>query len=116
MPIQPSKLLLIASVVGILSLVPVQMPGQTTAPSSQAKDWKNRAEYDLFDAITNDGNPRTKLEKLQQWGLKYPESVPPADLTSRLQPAGPVAPAERPQNAASQVRVSRGKDEIDGSS
>jgi tetratricopeptide (TPR) repeat protein len=74
MPIQPSKLLLIASVVAMLSLVPVKMLGQTDASSSQAKNWKDRAEYDLFDVITKDSNPRTKLEKLQQWELQYPNT------------------------------------------
>jgi tetratricopeptide (TPR) repeat protein len=50
--------------------------GQATAPSSSApqKNWKDRAEYDLFDAITKDNNPKTKLEKLQQWVKQYPQT------------------------------------------
>jgi tetratricopeptide (TPR) repeat protein len=52
------------------------MFGQATAPSSSApqKNWKDRAEYDLFDAITKDNNPKTKLEKLQQWVKQYPQT------------------------------------------
>jgi len=52
------------------------MRGQATAPSSSApqKNWKDRAEYDLFDAITKDTNPKTKLEKLQQWLKQYPQT------------------------------------------
>jgi tetratricopeptide (TPR) repeat protein len=52
------------------------MCGQATSPSSSApqKNWKDRAEYDLFDAITKDNNPKTKLEKLQQWVKQYPQT------------------------------------------
>ncbi|HEX5230127.1 MAG TPA: hypothetical protein VFW44_20585 [Bryobacteraceae bacterium] len=51
------------------------MFGQAAAaPSSTApqKNWKDRAEYDLYDSITKDTNPKTRLEKLQQWEMKYP--------------------------------------------
>jgi tetratricopeptide (TPR) repeat protein len=50
--------------------------GQATPPSSSApqKNWKDRAEYDLFDAIAKDTNPKTKIEKLQQWVKQYPQT------------------------------------------
>ena len=35
------------------------------------KNWKDRAEFDLYDSITKDNNPKTKLEKLNQWKQKY---------------------------------------------
>ena len=59
-----------------LCLIPVEVRAQATAPSSSApqKNWKDRAEYDLFDAITKDTNPKTKLEKLQQWVKQYPQT------------------------------------------
>ena len=49
---------------------------QGSAPASDAKQpqWKDRAEYDLYDAITKDSNPKTKLEKLQQWEKQYPST------------------------------------------
>jgi tetratricopeptide (TPR) repeat protein len=58
----------------MLGPVPARMFGQAAAPSSAApqKNWKDRAEYDLFDSITKDTNPKTKLEKLQQWEKQYP--------------------------------------------
>jgi tetratricopeptide (TPR) repeat protein len=64
------------AIAGAFSLAPVRMFGQATAPSSSApqKNWKDRAEYDLFDAITKDSTPRTKLEKLQQWVKQYPQT------------------------------------------
>ena len=58
----------------MLGPVPARMFGQAAAPSSAApqKNWKDRAEYDLFDSITKDTNPKTRLEKLQQWEKQYP--------------------------------------------
>ena len=60
----------------MLGPVPARMFGQAAAPSSATpqKNWKDRAEYDLFDSITKDNNPKTKLEKLQQWETQYPMS------------------------------------------
>jgi tetratricopeptide (TPR) repeat protein len=58
----------------MLGPVPARMLGQAAAPSSAApqKNWKDRMEYDLFDSITKDTNPKTKLEKLQAWEKQYP--------------------------------------------
>jgi tetratricopeptide (TPR) repeat protein len=58
-----------------LGPVPVRMFGQAAAaPASTEpqKNWKDRAEYDLYDSITKDTNPKTRLEKLQQWEKQYP--------------------------------------------
>ena len=38
------------------------------------KNWKDQAEFDLYDSILKDNNPKTKLEKLNQWKQKYPAS------------------------------------------
>jgi tetratricopeptide (TPR) repeat protein len=58
----------------MLGPVPARMFGQAAAPSSAApqKNWKDRAEYDLYVAIGQDQNPKTRLEKLQQWEKQYP--------------------------------------------
>ncbi len=74
MSVQSSKFLLALALTGMLGPVPARMFGQAAAPSSAApqKNWKDRAEYDLFDSITKDTNPKTRLEKLQQWEKQYP--------------------------------------------
>ncbi len=75
MSVQSSKFLLTIALIGMLGPVPARMFGQAAAaPSSAApqKYWKDRMEYDLFDSITKDNNPKTKLEKLQQWEKQYP--------------------------------------------
>jgi len=61
---------------GMLSVAPVRTMAQGSAPASDEKQpqWKDRAEYDLYDAITKDTNPKTKLEKLQQWEKQYPST------------------------------------------
>ncbi len=52
------------------------MLGQAAAPSSSTPQpqWKDRAEYDLYNSIGQDQNPKTRLEKLQEWEMKYPKT------------------------------------------
>jgi hypothetical protein len=47
---------------------------QTLAFAQQQKQWKDREEYDLYQAILSDQNPNSKLDKLKQWATKYPDS------------------------------------------
>ncbi len=71
-----SRLSLTIAMAGVLFLGSAQMFAQAQAPATQTpqKNWKDRAEYDLFDAITKDTNAKTKLEKLQQWEKGYPST------------------------------------------
>lgn len=52
------------------------MFGQAAAPSSSTPQpqWKDRGEYDLYVSIGQDQNPKTRLEKLQEWAMKYPKT------------------------------------------
>ncbi len=75
MSVQTSnKILLAIALTGLLGPAPARMFGQAQAPSSAApqKNWKDRAEYDLYVSIGQDTNPKTRLEKLQQWEKQYP--------------------------------------------
>jgi len=74
--LQPSRILLAIAIVGMVGLAPMRMLGQAAAPSSSEpqKNWKDRAEYDLYDALSKDTNPKTRLEKLQQWEKQYPQT------------------------------------------
>jgi tetratricopeptide (TPR) repeat protein len=60
----------------MLGPLPGRMFGQAAAPSSATpqKNWKDRAEYDLYVSIGQDTNPKTRLEKLQQWEKSYPKT------------------------------------------
>ena len=70
---QRSKILLSISLIGMLCVPAMNMMAQGQAPASPApqKNWKDRAEFDLYDAITKDTNAKTRLEKLQQWQTQY---------------------------------------------
>lgn len=37
-------------------------------------NWKDRAEYDLYESITKDPNATTRLEKLDKWKSQYPNT------------------------------------------
>lgn len=51
----------------VLCLGGVILFGQANQPQ-----WKDRAEYDLFELIRKEQNPQAKLQLLQQWEQKYP--------------------------------------------
>ena len=75
MSVQSSKFLLTLALTGILGQAPVRMFAQAAAaPASAApqKNWKDRAEYDLYVSIGQDQNAKTRLEKLLQWEKQYP--------------------------------------------
>jgi hypothetical protein len=42
------------------------------AAGAQAKNWKDRAEYDLYLKITQTADPKARLELLNTWQDKYP--------------------------------------------
>ena len=75
---QTSKYFLAVAFTGVLGLAPVRMLAQAPAAApaaAQGPQWKDQAEYNLFEAITKDSNPKTKLEKLQQWEKNYPQTA-----------------------------------------
>jgi tetratricopeptide (TPR) repeat protein len=72
MLIHSSRLLLIGAVAGILCL-PMQMPAQD-APAAGQPQCKDQQECDLYNSILQDSNPKTKIDKLQQWEKQYPDS------------------------------------------
>ncbi len=48
--------------------------GQVLLAQQGGPQWKDRAEYDLYDSIVKDGNAQTRLEKLEKWKKDYPET------------------------------------------
>src|SRR5262249_17812693 len=38
------------------------------------KEWKDRAEYDLYDGALKDLNANARLESLEKWRKQYPQS------------------------------------------
>lgn len=73
---QPYRLLLAIAIMCMIGVLPARMFAQAEAPAAGGAQpqWKDRAEYDLYDAISKDTNMKTRLEKLQQWDMKYPQT------------------------------------------
>ena len=64
------RLFSIGVTLGMLCL-PALMLGQDAPKGPQCKD---QQECDLYNSILGDNNPKTKLDKLQQWQKSYPDS------------------------------------------
>src|SRR5450432_3653486 len=66
MSLASSRLLIAVSVPGLFCLAPLRMSGQATP------QYQNDKEFQLYDAILKDTNPKTKLEKIQDWEKQFP--------------------------------------------
>ncbi|HUQ95511.1 MAG TPA: hypothetical protein VM120_27790 [Bryobacteraceae bacterium] len=42
--------------------------------SQQKKEWKDRAEFDLYNEMANEKDPAKRVDKIKAWREKYPES------------------------------------------
>jgi hypothetical protein len=51
-----------------------QSTGQTGGQAGAQKNYKDRAEYDLYSKITQTQDPKARLDLLNQWQDKYPQS------------------------------------------
>jgi tetratricopeptide (TPR) repeat protein len=70
---RPSKHLLMAvAAVGLLTPTWVTAQDQPAAAAAKEPQYKDPAEFTLYDSILKDTTPKTKLEKLQEWQTKYP--------------------------------------------
>jgi tetratricopeptide (TPR) repeat protein len=68
-------MLFAVAVTGIMALAPMGLRAQGDKPPAKTEpQWKDRAEWDLAEAISKDPNPQTKLEKLVEWKEKYPST------------------------------------------
>lgn len=67
----------ITGALGVLSLLsPVRMLAQQpAADAANQPQFQNQAEFDLYTAITQDTNPQTRMEKLQQWEKQFPNTA-----------------------------------------
>jgi len=66
------RALLALVVSGALGVLAQQPPAADTQNQPQ---FQNEAEYNLYTAITQDTNPQTRLEKLQQWEKQFPNTA-----------------------------------------
>jgi len=66
-------LMVLLSVLGAFTLTFV-LAAQDKQQDKKGPDWKDRAEYDLYDAAQKDQNPQTRLATLEKWKQQYPAS------------------------------------------
>ena len=57
-----------------MALVAAAVIAGRDAAFAQTPNWKDRAEFDLYDAITKEAQPAKRLDLLTQWKDKYPAS------------------------------------------
>jgi hypothetical protein len=74
-----STISLIATIVYVPTVVAqnagAQQPGGAQQPAGQEKkNWKDRAEYDLYIKITQTQDPKARLQLLNDWQQKYPQT------------------------------------------
>lgn len=65
--------LFMSGAVGV-QIVKAQAPAAQAAGAQPAKNYKDRAEYDLYLKITQTTDPKARLELLNTWQDKYPTS------------------------------------------
>lgn len=73
----PSKFFLAIALTGIIGSVPelrAQAGAQAPAAGAEQRQWKDRTEYDLFEAARTGKDPAANLDKLEQWKKQYPET------------------------------------------
>ncbi len=66
------RILLLFALAGVFS---TGAHAQSPAGAPASKQFQDRAEYDLFEAIRTDTNSATRLQKLDQWKAQYPNSA-----------------------------------------
>jgi tetratricopeptide (TPR) repeat protein len=70
---RPSNLILAVAIAGIIGLAPARAQAPAGGATGQ-KNWKDRTEYDLFEAARTGKDPKANLEKLDQWKKSYPQT------------------------------------------
>ena len=63
--VQMRKPIVVLALTGLVALI---LGGQA------AKNWKDRAEYDLYETITKDNTPASRLQSLEKWKSGYAQS------------------------------------------
>jgi hypothetical protein len=67
----------LALLAGWVAVAPARAQQPAAAPAAgqaPAKNYKDRAEYDLYSKVTTTTDPKARLEVLNTWQDKYPQS------------------------------------------
>ncbi len=84
--LRPSKTMIATGAIALMTSMSAAAGAQAPATGSQqpagsqqaagaaTKNWKDRAEYDLYQKVTQTQDPKARLDLLNQWQDKYPQS------------------------------------------
>jgi hypothetical protein len=67
------NLMVVLSVAAAFTLT-FGLAAQDKQQDKKGPEWKDRAEYDLYDAAQKDQNPQSRLATLEKWKQQYPNS------------------------------------------
>ena len=71
----PSKLLLAVALSGLIYLgPPIARAQSAAAPGTTQPQWKDRTEFDLYQAASTGKDPAGNIDKLDQWTKQYPDT------------------------------------------
>ncbi len=76
----PSRIVFTLALAGSIALAPTHALAQTAAAGKPAaaagaeRQWKDRAEYDLYDSILKSTDANAAIQKLNEWKEKYKET------------------------------------------
>ena len=79
--LRASRSMLAAGIIALLASTVCVATGSAQATAAQQpagqgqKNWKDRAEYDLYIKITQTQDPKARLQLLNDWQQKYPKTV-----------------------------------------
>jgi Tfp pilus assembly protein PilF len=93
----------LALLAGWVAVAPAkaQQPAAAAAGQAPAKNYKDRAEYDLYSKVTTTTDPKARLEVLNTWQDKYPQSdYAPERLAYYLDTLSRLAPTDPSQRQA----------------
>src|SRR5205823_14759011 len=78
--LRASRSMLAAGIIALLASTVCVATGSAQATAAQQpagqgqKNWKDRAEYDLYIKITQTQDPKARLQLLNDWQQKYPKT------------------------------------------
>jgi hypothetical protein len=63
------------TIISLVAIATLAVGLQAQAPAKTEKNWKDRAEYDLYSEIIKpDATPAARLQNLDKWKSAYPSS------------------------------------------
>ncbi|MBV8818023.1 MAG: tetratricopeptide repeat protein [Acidobacteriaceae bacterium] len=70
-----SRFLLAIAITGVIGSLPAPLKAQAAAAATEQRQWKDRHEFDLFEAARTGTDANANIDKLDQWKKDYPQTA-----------------------------------------